>query len=73
MRQRAFGGWPLIQTIKSAAAYLNVEATRADKGLLIAAHADEFAAALAPLDALTQHRVLSVSPGHVTWVLPNPG
>lgn len=53
---------------------LTLKQRAADKGLLlIAAHADEFAAALAPLDALTQHRVLSSWPGHVTWVLPNPG
>ncbi|MGB0996727.1 MAG: L-threonylcarbamoyladenylate synthase [Pseudomonadales bacterium] len=53
---------------------LTLKQRAADKGLLLlAAHADEFAAALAPLDFQIRQRVQSSWPGHVTWVLPNSG
>ena len=46
----------------------------ADKGLLLlAARADEFAAALDLVALDVKHRVQSSWPGHITWVLPNPG
>ena len=53
---------------------LGLKQRSADKGLLLlAAHADEFGPALERVPADVRHRVRSSWPGHITWVLPNPG
>ncbi|MAD06451.1 MAG: hypothetical protein CMP86_03450 [Gammaproteobacteria bacterium] len=53
---------------------LGLKQRSADKGLLLlAAHADEFAPALELVAMDVKHRVQSTWPGHITWVLPNPG
>lgn len=71
------GVWGLAADPHNSAALrriLTMKQRGADKGLLLlAAHASEFAAALAPLDSQTRLRVESSWPGHVTWVVPNPG
>ena len=53
---------------------LTLKQRTADKGLLLlAADAGVFAPALALVSPHTRQRVQSSWPGHVTWVLPNPG
>lgn len=71
------GVWGLAADPSNEAALLRIlklKQRTADKGLLLlAAHVNEFAAALDLVEPELQQRVRLSWPGHVTWVLPNPG
>ena len=71
------GVWGLAADPNNEAALLRIlqlKQRTADKGLLLlAADADEFAAALDLVASEVKRRGESSWPGHVTWVLPNPG
>ena len=71
------GVWGFAADPNNEAALLRVlhlKQRAVDKGLLLlGARADVFATSLDLVEPEVKERVLSSWPGHVTWVLPNPG